>query len=45
MVVPVGGAFSQNLIKIVNAPEGLTQEILGGVRFVKLIGAEGWQAQ
>lgn len=45
MLVPVGDALSQNLVKIVNAPGGLTQEILGGCRFVKLVGAQGWQVE
>jgi len=42
LVIPVGDAFSQNLIKIVNAAEGLREEILGGCRFVKLVGVQGW---
>jgi protein-L-isoaspartate(D-aspartate) O-methyltransferase len=45
LVMPVGEPGSaQNLIKISQQPDGtLRQWDLGGVRFVPLIGEEGWQ--
>lgn len=44
LVMPLGNPGSdQHLIKITKAPDGtLRQSDLGGVRFVPLIGAEGW---
>jgi protein-L-isoaspartate(D-aspartate) O-methyltransferase len=44
IVMPVGGPHQvQELIKVTKGPNGqLIQENLGGVRFVPLIGAEGW---
>jgi protein-L-isoaspartate(D-aspartate) O-methyltransferase len=44
MVIPVGDAFSQNLVKIIKGPEEVTRKVLGGCRFVKLVGRQGWQA-
>jgi protein-L-isoaspartate(D-aspartate) O-methyltransferase len=43
LLIPVGDALSQNLLKITNTADGLTEETLGGCRFVKLVGAQGWQ--
>ncbi len=44
LVIPVGDRYSQTLTRIRRTPEGnLRTEYLGGCRFVKLIGAQGWQ--
>ncbi len=42
MVVPVGDQYAQDLVKIVKDRAGVRQYSLGGCRFVKLIGEEGW---
>ena len=42
MVVPVGDQHAQDLIKITRDSEGTHQTSLGGCRFVKLVGKEGW---
>jgi protein-L-isoaspartate(D-aspartate) O-methyltransferase len=42
LVMPVGGRFTQDLIKITRTDTGFHQENLGGCRFVKLIGQHGW---
>lgn len=43
LVIPVGDAHTQELMKIVKRPEGIQQICLGGCRFVKLLGAYGWR--
>jgi protein-L-isoaspartate(D-aspartate) O-methyltransferase len=45
LVMPIGGpAWVQQLIKVIKGPDGtLVQESLGDVRFVPLIGEEGWK--
>ena len=43
LVIPVGDRFSQTLLRITQGPTGLIEEDLGGVRFVSLIGEQGWQ--
>jgi protein-L-isoaspartate(D-aspartate) O-methyltransferase len=45
IVMPLGGAgWVQELIKMTKRPDGtVDRENLGGVRFVPLIGAEGWK--
>nr|WP_262984988.1 hypothetical protein [Sphingomonas daechungensis] len=45
LVMPVGGPGRvQDLLKITKRVDGtVVQENLGGVRFVPLIGEEGWQ--
>jgi len=43
MVVPVGNQHSQDLIKVVKDKKGLHKLNLGGCRFVKLIGEQGWK--
>lgn len=43
MVVPVGNQHSQDLIKVVKNKMGTHQSNLGGCRFVKLIGEQGWK--
>ena len=42
--MPVGNpGWVQELVKVTKQPDGTTsQENLGGVRFVPLIGEEGW---
>jgi protein-L-isoaspartate(D-aspartate) O-methyltransferase len=42
MVIPVGDQYAQELIKIIKDKKGVHQNSLGGCRFVKLIGEEGW---
>jgi protein-L-isoaspartate O-methyltransferase len=43
--MPIGGAgWVQKLVKVTKAEDGsLQQSDLGGVRFVPLIGEEGWK--
>lgn len=43
MVIPVGGGFSQTLLKIRRDEDGVHITDLGGCRFVKLIGEHGWK--
>jgi protein-L-isoaspartate(D-aspartate) O-methyltransferase len=43
LVIPVGDAFVQDLIRVIKAEEGVKKEDLGGCRFVKLIGRYGWE--
>lgn len=43
LVMPVGGNFSQELLKVEKTDQGLTTTSLGGCRFVKLIGQHGWK--
>ncbi|MFO7645383.1 MAG: protein-L-isoaspartate(D-aspartate) O-methyltransferase [Desulfosarcina sp.] len=43
LVIPVGDAYSQDLIRLVRDKEGFQQSNLGGCRFVKLIGEYGWR--
>ncbi|MFH2092127.1 MAG: protein-L-isoaspartate(D-aspartate) O-methyltransferase [Pseudomonadota bacterium] len=42
LVIPVGGAMSQELIKLEKTQSGIKTYNLGGCRFVKLIGQHGW---
>ena len=42
LIMPVGGSFSQELIRLENTPDGIKTENLGACRFVKLIGQHGW---
>ncbi len=43
LVIPVGDAYVQELIRVTKTKEGLKKEDLGGCRFVKLIGRYGWE--
>jgi len=45
LVIPVGDAFVQDLIRITKAAEGVKKEDLGGCRFVKLVGKYGWNGE
>ncbi len=42
MVVPVGDQHAQDLIRITRDSQGTRQTSLGGCRFVKLVGKQGW---
>lgn len=43
MVIPVGGQYTQELVKIIRDDKGIRQTHLGGCRFVKLIGENAWR--
>ncbi len=43
LVIPVGGEFVQELVRLTKKKERIVRENLGGCRFVKLIGRYGWQ--
>jgi protein-L-isoaspartate(D-aspartate) O-methyltransferase len=45
LVIPVGDAFVQDLIRVTKTAEGIKKEDLGGCRFVKLIGKYGWDEE
>lgn len=45
LVVPVGGHYSQELVVITRDEKGVRQTRLGGCRFVKLMGEQGWQSE
>jgi len=42
LVMPVGGNFSQELIRLEKTEDGIKTINLGACRFVKLIGQHGW---
>ena len=42
MILPVGNQYTQDLVKIIKDERGWHQTSLGGCRFVKLVGEEGW---
>ena len=43
MVIPVGDRYAQDLIKIYRDEAGFHRKNLGGCRFVKLVGEQGWR--
>lgn len=43
LVIPVGDEFSQELLRITRRGDTTVTERLGGCRFVKLIGKDGWE--
>jgi protein-L-isoaspartate(D-aspartate) O-methyltransferase len=43
LIIPVGNQHSQDLIKIVKDKRGIHETNLGGCRFVKLVGEQGWK--
>lgn len=43
LIMPVGDEDSQRLLKITKKDDKVKTELLGGCRFVKLIGKYGWQ--
>jgi protein-L-isoaspartate(D-aspartate) O-methyltransferase len=48
LVIPVGGRYSQSLIKLTRLsenPDDVKREDLGGCRFVNLIGEHGWKVE
>lgn len=45
LVIPVGDASFQDLIRVRKTEEGIKKEDLGGCRFVKLIGRYGWDEE
>jgi protein-L-isoaspartate(D-aspartate) O-methyltransferase len=45
LVIPVGDAYVQTLLRLTKTEGGIKKEDLGGCRFVKLIGNHGWQAE
>ena len=42
LVLPVGGRDDQRLLLLTKDASGVTERVIGPVRFVPLIGAEGW---
>jgi len=45
LVIPVGDQYSQELIKLYKDEQGIHKNNLGGCRFVKLVGENGWREQ
>jgi protein-L-isoaspartate(D-aspartate) O-methyltransferase len=45
LVVPIGDAFSQTLVRVIRTKRGFKREDMGGCHFVKLIGRFGWQEE
>ncbi len=43
LVIPVGGRFSQDLVKVTKKNGHIIQKDLGGCRFVDLVGVHGWK--
>ena len=43
LVIPVGDRYSQSLVRVARATEGIKKSDLGGCRFVNLVGQHGWQ--
>ncbi len=43
LVIPIGQRDEQHLLRITHTDTGLRQESLGPVRFVPLVGREGWR--
>jgi protein-L-isoaspartate(D-aspartate) O-methyltransferase len=43
LVIPVGDAHTQDLLRVTKIEGGIKKEDLGGCRFVKLIGKYGWE--
>lgn len=43
MIVPIGEAQAQELVVIWRTARGFREELLGGCRFVKLVGRHGWE--
>jgi protein-L-isoaspartate(D-aspartate) O-methyltransferase len=42
-VIPIGQRDDQHLLRVTHTPTGFRQESLGPVRFVPLVGREGWR--
>jgi protein-L-isoaspartate(D-aspartate) O-methyltransferase len=43
LIAPIGNQHTQDLIKVVREKRGFRQTNLGGCRFVKLVGEQGWR--
>jgi protein-L-isoaspartate(D-aspartate) O-methyltransferase len=43
LIAPIGNQHAQDLIKVVREKRGFRQTNLGGCRFVKLVGEQGWR--
>lgn len=43
MVLPVGARLTQDMVKLVRDENGIHRTMLGGCRFVKLVGDYGWE--
>jgi protein-L-isoaspartate(D-aspartate) O-methyltransferase len=43
LVIPIGDAYVQDLIRVTKTAEEVKKEDLGGCRFVKLVGKYGWE--
>jgi protein-L-isoaspartate(D-aspartate) O-methyltransferase len=43
LVIPVGSRDEQHMIRVIRTRKGFEQQQLGPVRFVPLVGAEGWR--
>lgn len=44
LVIPVGSRDEQHMLRVVRTADGFEQQRLGPVRFVPLVGREGWQS-
>lgn len=44
LIIPIGDEGIQDLKRIIRTKDGVKEESLGGCRFVKLIGKNGWQS-
>ena len=42
LAIPVGGRFSQELVRVTRTAGGTERDVLCGCRFVPLIGEQGW---
>ena len=45
MIIPVGDRFTQSLLKIIKKRETIEEKSLDYVRFVPLVGKEGWKGE
>ncbi|MCU0538339.1 MAG: protein-L-isoaspartate(D-aspartate) O-methyltransferase [Desulfobacterales bacterium] len=43
LVAPVGGQHTQELVRVTKEAHGIRRTDLGGCRFVKLVGEQGWK--
>lgn len=45
LVMPVGGDWHQEMVRLTKTEEGIKRENFGGYRFVPLVGEHGWEAR
>lgn len=45
LIIPVGGEHMQSLIRVRKTETGIEKDDMGGCRFVKLIGENGWKIE